>query len=164
MDTLDKPTYKGPTYEGDFVRWLEHQAELLRAGRVSELDLENLAEEVESIGRSDKREVYNRLTVLVAHLLKYQFQPAKRSRSWLSTIGEQRRRLRLVLEDSPSLAKTYAPGVFSEVLKASRKKNVYVHCQVNMRGTHPLAKWGRDKRKEKRKAKIAAASRRSSRP
>lgn len=116
MDTLEKPTY-----EGDFVRWLEHQAELLRAGRVGELDLENLAEEVESIGRSDKRDVYNRLTVLVAHLLKYQFQPAKRSRSWLSTIGEQRRRLRLVLKDSPSLAETYAPGVFSDVYQDARK-------------------------------------------
>ena len=116
MDTLEKPTY-----EADFVRWLDYQAELLRAGRVGELDLENLAEEIESIARSDKREIYNRLTVLLAHLLKVQFQPAKRTRSWLSTISEQRRQLRLVLKDSPSLAKNYAPDVFSDVYQDARK-------------------------------------------
>ena len=116
MDTLEKPTY-----EEDFVLWLEHQAEFLRAGRVHELDLENLAEEVESIGRSDKREVYNRLTVLLAHLLKYQFQADKRTRSWLSTIREQRRRLRLVFQDSPSLAKSYAPEVFGNIYEDARQ-------------------------------------------
>lgn len=116
MDTLEKPTY-----EKDFVLWLEHQVELLRQRRVHELDLENLAEEVESIGRSDKREVYNRLTVLLAHLLKYQFQTDKRTRSWLSTIREQRRRLRLVFQDSPSLAKNYAPEVFGNIYKDARQ-------------------------------------------
>lgn len=121
MDTLAKSSAK-PTYEGDFVRWLDHQAELLRQGRVGELDLENLAEEVESIGRSDKREVYNRLTVLIAHLLKYQFQPNKRTRSWLATISEQRRRLRLVLADSPSLEKTYIPGELEAIYRDARRK------------------------------------------
>ena len=115
MDTLEKPTY-----EEDFVLWLEHQTELLRQGRLNELDLENLAEEVESIGRSDKREAYNRLTVLVAHLLKFQFQPNKRSRSWRSTIREQRRQLRLVFDDSPSLLKTYAPNVFADIYGDAR--------------------------------------------
>lgn len=122
MDTLDKPTYRGPTYEADFVRWLEHQTELLRSGRVQELDLENLAEEVESIGRSDKREVENRLTVLLVHLLKHQFQSAKRSRSWLSTIDEQRRQLGLVVRDSPSLLKSYAPTVFEDSYRYARRK------------------------------------------
>ena len=117
MDTLAKPTY-----EEDFVLWLEHQAELLRQGRVAELDLENLAEEVESIGRSDKREVQNRLIVLLAHLLKYQFQTKRRSRSWSLTISEQRRRLELVLKDSPSLLKTYAPQVFEESYSYARRK------------------------------------------
>lgn len=122
MDTLDRPTYQGPTYEADFVRWLDYQAELLRQGRAAELDLENLAEEVESIGRSDKREVENRLTVLLLHLLKYQFQPNKRSRSWLSTIDEQRRQLELVLRDSPSLLKSYAPTVFEDSYRYARRK------------------------------------------
>ena len=116
MDTLEKPTY-----EADFVRWLDYQAELLRAGRVGELDLENLAEEIESIARSDKREIYNRLTVLLAHLLKIQFQPDKRTRSWLLTVREQRRQLRLVFADSPSLAKIYAPGAFSDIYQDARQ-------------------------------------------
>ena len=117
MDTLEKPTY-----EKDFVLWLETQAKLLRQGRVHELDLENLAEEVESIGRSDKREVQNRLTVLLAHLLKCQFQQTKRSRSWVSTIDEQRRQLELVFRDSPSLLKSYAPTVFEDSYRYARRK------------------------------------------
>ncbi len=116
MDTL-----KEPTYEADFVLWLERQAELLRQGRVHDLDLENLAEEVESIGRSDKREVYNRLTVLLVHLLKYQFQPNKRTRSWRSTIREQRRQIKLVFQDSPSLAKSYAPNAFDTIYRDARQ-------------------------------------------
>ena len=121
MDTLAKSSAK-PTYEEDFVRWLEHQAELLRQGRVHELDLGNLAEEVESIGRSDKREVQNRLAVLLAHLLKYQFQTKRRSRSWVSTIGEQRRQLELVFKDSPSLLKSYAPEIFEDAYRYARRK------------------------------------------
>lgn len=117
MDTLAKPKY-----DHDFVMWLDHQAELLRQGRVHELDLENLAEEVESIGRSDKREMQNRLAVLLAHLLKYQLQETKRSRSWLSTIDEQRRQLELVFRDSPSLLKSYAPTVFEDSYRYVRRK------------------------------------------
>ena len=96
-------------YDQDFNLWLAEQVTLLRQGRANELDLENLAEEVESIGRSDKREVYNRLTVLMTHLLKVQFQPDKRTRSWRSTIREQRRQLRLLFQDSPSLEKNLRP-------------------------------------------------------
>ena len=117
MDTLEKPTY-----EEDFVLWLEHQTDLLRQGRLNELDLENLAEEVESIGQSDKREVRSRLIVLLAHLLKYQFQAKRRSRSWIATIGEQRRQLGLVFEDSPSLLKSYAPQVFEDSYEYAKRK------------------------------------------
>ena len=117
MDTL-----KRPTYEEDFVLWLEHQTELLRQGRLSELDLENLAEEVESIGRSDKREVKNRLITLLVHLLKYQFQKERRSRSWIATIAEQRQQLELVFEDSPSLLKSYTPEVFGSSYRYARRK------------------------------------------
>lgn len=120
MDTLDKSPAK-PTYEEDFVQWLDFQADLLRQGRVHELDLENLAEEIEAIGRSDQREVYNRLTVLLAHLLKHQFQADKRARSWRLTIREQRRQLRLVFKDSPSLRKRYAPSIFADAYKDARQ-------------------------------------------
>ena len=108
-------------YDQDFNLWLDEQVTFLRHGRVNELDLENLAEEVESIGRSDKREVYNRLTVLFTHLLKVQFQPDKRTRSWRSTIREQRRQLRLLFQDSPSLEKTYALTIFDAAYEDARR-------------------------------------------
>ena len=108
-------------YDQDFNLWLAEQVNLLRQGRVNELDLDNLAEEVESIGRSDKREVYNRLTVLFTHLLKVQFQPDKRTRSWRSTIREQRRQLRLLFQDSPSLEKTYVPNTLDAIYQDARR-------------------------------------------
>ena len=119
---MDRTFAKTNPYEKDFVLWLETQVKLLRQGRVSELDLKNLAEEVESILKRDKREVHNRLTVLLEYLLKYQFQPDKRSSSWTSTIGEQRRGLDLVFKDSPSLLKSYAPQVFEDSYEYAKCK------------------------------------------
>jgi hypothetical protein len=92
-----------PTYETDFYAWLLKSAELLRQGEFAELDLEQIAEELEGMARSDKRQLINRLAVLLAHLLKWQYQPEKRSKSWQRTIREQRKRISLLLEDSPSL-------------------------------------------------------------
>lgn len=91
------------TYEKDFYAWLLKSAELLRRGKFSELDLEQIAEELEGMARSDKRQLINRLAVLLAHLLKWQYQPEKRSKSWERTIREQRKRISLLLEESPSL-------------------------------------------------------------
>jgi hypothetical protein len=90
-------------YEHDFYAWANEQAGLLRAGRLSELDIENLAEEIESMGRSEKRELTSRLQVLTMHLLKWQFQPGLRSTSWRLTIEEQRIRLSRHLAENPSL-------------------------------------------------------------
>jgi hypothetical protein len=94
-------------YEEDFYAWTVEQARLLRSGELSTLDAANLAEEVESIGRSDRRAIESRLTVLLAHLLKWQMQPGSRSTSWSGTIREQRRQIERLLRDSPSLR----PGV-----------------------------------------------------
>lgn len=90
-------------YESDFYAWANEQAALLREGRFAEADVENIAEEIESLGRSEKRELVNRLAVLLAHLLKWQFQPAWRGKSWRLTIKEQRRKLSEHLGDNPSL-------------------------------------------------------------
>jgi hypothetical protein len=90
-------------YDSDFYAWLNEQAALLRAGRLSELDIENLAEEIESMGRSEKRELVSRLQVLIMHLLKWQFQPGFRSKSWQLTIEEQRIRVDRHLTENPSL-------------------------------------------------------------
>ncbi|MCC5625460.1 DUF29 domain-containing protein [Nostoc sp. CHAB 5715] len=91
------------TYKGDFYAWLYKSAELLRRRQFSELDLEQIAEELEGMARSDKRQLINRFAVLLAHLLKWQYQSEKRSKSWERTIKEQRKRISLLLEDSPSL-------------------------------------------------------------
>jgi Domain of unknown function DUF29 len=96
-------TRNAPTYEEDFVAWLEDQAGRARRGEVDGLDLENIAEELEGLARSDRREIRNRLTVLLTHLLKYMFQARRRSRSWLATIAEQRTQIATVMDDSPSL-------------------------------------------------------------
>ena len=92
-----------PAYEDDFVAWLEDQAGRARRGEVEGLDLENIAEELEGMARSDRREIRTRLTVLLVHLLKYVAQPRRRSSSWLATIGEQRTQITTVIDDSPSL-------------------------------------------------------------
>lgn len=92
-----------PEYDADFYGWANEQAALLRAGRLGDADVANIAEEIESMGRSEKRELVNRLAVLLAHLLKWQFQPGLRGTSWRLTIEEQRRRLASHLKDNPSL-------------------------------------------------------------
>jgi hypothetical protein len=103
-------------YEEDFYAWTMEQAQLLRSGEFSELDIENIAEELESMGRSDKREIESRLTVLLAHLLKWQLQAGLRSRSWSGTIREQRQRIEDLLAESPSLRPLVAsirPGLYA---------------------------------------------------
>lgn len=90
-------------YETDFYAWTQRQAELLRAAEFSEVDWNNLIKEIETWGRSDKRELSSRLEVLLMHLLEWQFQARKRGKSWRATIAEQRRRLRGMLAESPSL-------------------------------------------------------------
>jgi hypothetical protein len=92
-----------PDYEADFCAWAERQAALVRSGRFAELDVENVAEELEAMSRSQKLALRSRLVVLMAHLLKYEFQPLARTGSWRGTIVEQRQQIRDLLEDSPSL-------------------------------------------------------------
>lgn len=90
-------------YEQDFYAWLLRSAQLLKDRKFSELDVENIAEELEGMARSDKRQLINRFAVLLAHLLKWQFQKDKCSKSWKRTIKEQRKRIKLLIDDSPSL-------------------------------------------------------------
>jgi hypothetical protein len=94
------------TYQTDFYAWAMEQAALLRAGRLSSADIANIAEEIESVGRAERRELVNRLAVLLLRLLKWRFQPGFRCASWNSTIREQRIRLRSDLKDNPSLKAT----------------------------------------------------------
>lgn len=96
---------KTSLYETDFYAWTQQQAALLRKNKWGELDAANLAEEVESLGRRDKRELGSRLQVLLVHLLKWRYQPERQkdSHSWYDTIVEQREQIADLLADSPSL-------------------------------------------------------------
>ncbi len=96
-------TKNATLYDTDFYAWANEQAALLRAGRLSEADVENIAEEIESMGKSERSELINRLAILLAHLLKWRYQPGLRGRSWRLTIDEQRDALRDHLADNPSL-------------------------------------------------------------
>ncbi|WNZ24933.1 DUF29 domain-containing protein [Leptolyngbya sp. NK1-12] len=90
-------------YEQDFYAWTQRQAELLRARRLEELDIDNLIEEIESLGRQERQELRNRLGVLLGHLLKWRYQPEARSKSWFYTIQEQRQEIQRHLKENPSL-------------------------------------------------------------
>jgi hypothetical protein len=97
--TLVRPSL----YEEDFLAWTEQQAGLLRAGRLDQLDLDNLAEELDTMGRSEWGELESRLEVLLMHMLKWDHQPTRRSRSWKATMREQRNATRRLMRRSPSL-------------------------------------------------------------
>lgn len=90
-------------YETDVVAWANEQARLIRAGRFDLLDLEHIAEEIEDVGKSEQRELASRMAVLLAHLLKWQYQPERRSASWERTIADQRERIARRLVRTPGL-------------------------------------------------------------
>lgn len=92
------------SYHADFYAWAQQQAALLRAGQLDQVDIEGVAEEIESMGKAEKRELISRLEVLLLHLLKWHYQPAYRGRSWQLSIKEQRMKLAEHLADNPSLA------------------------------------------------------------
>lgn len=92
-----------PTYREDFYAWALQNAQLLREGRLGEIDSERIAEELEDMGASQERELESRLGVLLAHLLKWVYQPERRGNSWRATIEEQRLRVARVLRKNPSL-------------------------------------------------------------
>jgi hypothetical protein len=95
-------------YDQDFYAWTQQQVELLRSGHLQELDIENMVEEIESLGRQERQELENRLGVLLGHLLKWHYQPEARSKSWRATIEEQRFRIARLIKKNPSL-KPYIP-------------------------------------------------------
>jgi len=95
-------------YDQDFHAWTQRQVELLQAQQWEQVDIQNLIEEIESLGRQERQELRNRLGVLLGHLLKWRYQPEARSKSWAATIREQRERIQEHLVENPSL-KPYLP-------------------------------------------------------
>lgn len=128
-------------HDEDFFAWTQQQAAFLKQGRLADLDIDHLSEELESMGASDKRELMSRLTVLLTHLLKWQYQPERRGTSWRLTIAEQRRAIRRLLSDSPSLkplltqylASEYTDALDDAIYETSLAKSVFpVECPYSL--------------------------------
>ena len=106
-------------YHEDYFLWLETTAKQLRNGQLHQLDIDNLAAEIEDMGKSEKRAIESNLEVLLMHLLKYKYQKSKRTNSWRYTIYEHRKRLLKAFKDSPSL-RPYFETVFDQCYEEAR--------------------------------------------
>ncbi len=119
------------SYEIDFYSWTQEQANLLKSGQFNSLDIPNLIEEIETMGRSEKRELESRLTVLLLHLLKWKYQEVRRGRSWELSIIEQRLRLAETLEENPGLksklGEILTKAYTFAVIQASRETKISRH-------------------------------------
>lgn len=113
------PPVSQDLYETDLYLWTQTQAALLRAGRRQDIDWHHLAEEIESLGGSQKSEIRNRLAVLWQHLLKWEFQPQKRKYGWRASIVEQRLQIEGLLEVSPSL-KSWPEAALAKAYRLGR--------------------------------------------
>lgn len=113
-ETLEK---ESADYDSDFYSWSQEQGRLVREGRWSEVDRENVAEEIESSGREQFDKLESAFRVLIMHMLKWDFQPARRSRSWSVTIATQRIELEDVLADNPGLK----PRINEAIARGYRK-------------------------------------------
>lgn len=114
---------KKPVYDTDFFAWTQTQAELLKKKDFSHLDLKNLIEEIETLGKSDKRALYSYLVCLLMHMLKIEFQKDKKTNSWMKNVSNSKLQIRLILKDSPSL-NNYLQEVFVECYKDAVKEAV----------------------------------------
>lgn len=111
-------------YEDDFYGWIQHTVEAIKQRKFDQVDWENLIEEVESMGRSEKRELKSRLLVILEHLLKLMFWDSEKpqnARGWRNTVIEQRNQVEMILEDSPSL-KPWLADHFAESYAKARQQ------------------------------------------
>ena len=129
-------TKNATLYDTDFYAWANEQAALLRAGRLSEADVENIAEEIASMGRTERSELVNRLTVLLVHLLKWRYQQALRGRSCALTIEQQRIQIGRHLARNPSLQSYRDEAMMDAYQDASIEAERQTHLT---RSTFPVA-------------------------
>ena len=109
------------TYLADFNAWIDQTAQLLRDRHWHEIDVEHLIEEIEDLGKSERRGITSQLTRLLLHLLKWQYQPQRRSDSWLDSITDARTQIELAIEDSPSL-RDYPAEQLEESYQRARRQ------------------------------------------
>ena len=121
LNPVRKASGSASLYDTDFHRWTQEQGRLLRERHPSDIDWENVAEEIESLGRSDKRSIESNLNVLLLHLLKWRYQPEKRKAGWKSSIAEHRLRIQKLIDESPSL-RNYPAEVLQDEYALARLK------------------------------------------
>ena len=115
------PTDGTAAYDADFFAWTQRTAALLRARRFDQVDVENAAQEIEDMGRRDVRELKSRVEIVLLHLLKWQLQPTKRTRSWQRTLLTQRSKIEILLGDSPSLRPRLVDDLSSNYRRAVKR-------------------------------------------
>jgi hypothetical protein len=108
-------------YLADFSSWIDQTAQLLRESRWHDIDIAHLIEEIEDLGKSERRGISSQLTRLLLHLLKWEHQPQRRSDSWLDSITDARTQIELALEDSPSLG-TYPTAQLEASYQRARRQ------------------------------------------
>ena len=116
------------SYAADYSAWISAQAMLLREGRYGDLDLPNLIDEVESLGRSDFASFVSAIEIVLIHMLKWDVQPTKRTPSWVASIEEHRRRVAQSLEDNPS----YKSRILEALTRAWRTAPARAAAETNM--------------------------------
>ena len=121
LKTMGQNLRKPSLYDDDFYRWTNEQADLLRQGRFGDIDIENIVEEIETLGRSEQRELESAYRLISLHLLKMIHQPARASRSWLNTIVRERNNAESTLHASPSL-KGKRDALFARAYRQARKE------------------------------------------
>ena len=107
-------------YEKDYANWAEIMASLLQEKRFNELDIENLAEEIKDLSKRERDKLISSIRLIIHHLLKWKYQPQKRSKSWRITIERERNNIELYLEDSPSLRKYLTPEWVNKAHRIAR--------------------------------------------
>lgn len=120
----------GTRYEEDVIAWSLEQAALLRAGKLSVIDVQHIAEEIEDVGKSEQRELSNRMAVLLCHLLKWKYQPERRGASGETTIHTQRNSIARRIRKTPSLKASLADpdwwaDAWDDAIEAASRKPVY---------------------------------------
>lgn len=129
-------------YEADIVAWANEQAALIRAGRFELLDLENIAEEILDVGKSEQREIASRMTVLLMHLLKWQFQPNyENKKSWAATIKTQRKHLVKRLTQMPSLKPLLSDAEWIEDVWADAKLAASIETRIDFDTFPEVCPW-----------------------
>jgi hypothetical protein len=109
-------------YEQDFYKWTQETSQLIKKGKFDQVDWENVIEEIEALGRSEKRAIRSYLIVVIKHLLKWQYQPEHQSGSWRASIHNSRNHLLELLEENPSLRGDFVAEAIVKVYKTAREE------------------------------------------